>query len=126
MGKISQGNLIDKALEVVPDKNKVRIQGITLYGRLAKMISRSRADFAIMLPAEITYFENKSQSLDLLSYRIAGIEPISTVYMMCNKNKASKKFLETVDAAIRELYQTPELISANTCKVIAKEVPLVV
>lgn len=122
---ISQGDFIDAALKHVPEKNKERIQGLTSYGSLGQMISRERADFAIMLPHEIAHFENKFHPLNLLAYRIDGVEPVSTMHMMCNKNNASKRFLKTVDTALRELYKTPEFVSANTFKVATEEVPFV-
>lgn len=122
---ISQGDYIDAAVKNVPEKNKLRIQGLTSYSSLAKMINRSRADFAIMLPLEIAHFENKFYPLDLMTYRIEGVEPVSSVHMMCNRNKASKEFLRIVDGTIQELYKTPEFTSANIFKVEAKEVPSV-
>ncbi len=124
--KISQGELIDKAMNDIPEKNKILIKGLASYAGLAKMISRSRADFAIMIPSAVTEFENEFYPLELLSYRMEGVEPISTIHMMCNKNKASTTFLETVDATLRELYKTPEFLSANTLNVSVKEAPLVI
>jgi hypothetical protein len=122
---ISQGDFIDAAVKSIPEKNKVRIQGLTSYGSLAKMINRARADFAIMLPFEIAHFENKFYPLDLLAYRIAGVEPTSSVHMMCNKSKASKEFISIVDATMRELYKKPEFVAANTFKVASQEIPAI-
>lgn len=122
---ISQGDFIDAAVKRVPDSNKAYIQGLTSYGSLAKMINRARADFAIMLPLEVAHFEENFYPLDLLTYRIEGVEPVSSIHMMCNKSEASKQFLQTVDETIRILYKTPEFVSANTLNVLAKEVPSV-
>jgi len=110
----------------IPEKNKILIKGLASYAGLAKMISSSRADIAIMIPSAVTEFENEFYPLDLLSYRMEGVEPISTIHMMCNKNKASTTFLETVDATLRELYKTPEFLSANTLNVSVKEAPLII
>lgn len=122
---ISQGDLIDAAVKSIPEKNKVRIQGLTSYSSMAQMIHRSRADFGIMLPFEVAYFENKFYPLDLSAYRIAGAEALSAVHMMCNKRKASKEFLSIVDIALLELYKTPEFIAANTFEVSSKEIPAI-
>lgn len=123
---ISQGDYIDRALDKVAEKNKVSIQGMTSYTNLAKLILRSRADFAILPPAELTHHEKDASSLNLLSYRIEGIEPVSKVYMMCNKSDASKRFLATVNKIIRGLYKTPEYMSASLLNVSKNEAPFVV
>ena len=123
--KIVQGDFIDAAVKSIPEKNKVSVQGLTSYSNLANMINRSRADFAIMPPLEVARFENTFYPLDLLVYRIEGVEPVSTVHMICNRNEASKQFLSKVDATLRELYKTPAFTAANIFKVEAKEVPSV-
>jgi hypothetical protein len=124
--KISQGELIDKSIKNIPEKNKFVIQSPTEYAHLAKMINRSRADFAILYSAAVTEFENEFYPLGLLSYRIEGVEPISSVHIMCNKNKASSRFLATVNEAIIELYKTPQFVSANILNVSPNEVPLII
>lgn len=126
LGNISQGEFIDKAIKDIPEKNKIIISGLTSYTSLVKMISRSRADFAIMSPYAVTEFEHEADTLDLLSYRMQGVELISTIHMMCNKNKASTKILAMVDATLRALYQTPEFLLANTVNMSAKEAPLII
>lgn len=122
---ISQGDFIDAAVKRIPEKNKVRIQGLTSYSSMAKMIHRSRADFGIMLPLEVAHFENKFYPLDLFAYRIAGTEALSSVHIMCNRNNASKEFLGIVDEAMQELYKTPEFVAANTFKVVPQEIPAI-
>ncbi len=123
---ISHGDYLDNALNKVAYKNKAFVQGMTSHVNLAKLVVHSRADFAIMPPAELAHIEGNLRSMGLVSYRIAGIEPVIKVYMMCNKNEASKKFIQTVDAAIRELYDSPEYMSANLLNISANEVPFVI
>lgn len=123
---ISQGDYIDTVIKSLAAKNKRHIQGMTSYLNLAKLIVRSRADFAILPPAELNHYENNTASLNLLSYRIAGIEPVSKVYMMCNKTEASKIFLKTANAVIRELYQTPDYLAAGLIDVTEKDAPFVI
>ncbi|MFT6267532.1 MAG: hypothetical protein ACJAVV_000330 [Alphaproteobacteria bacterium] len=123
---ISYGNLIDQAIKTIPSKNKIIIQGLTSHDSLAKMIERDRTDYAIMFPSEVIEFENNLQALDLLSYRIEGVKPISTGHLMCNKNEASKAFLKTVNSKVLELYASPEFIKANTLNVTQQETALVI
>ncbi|MDT0595006.1 hypothetical protein [Glaciecola petra] len=123
---ISQGDHIDAALKNIAQKNKVSIQGMTSYLNLALLITRSRADFAILPPAELNHYENNTESLNLLSYRIAGIEPVSKVHMMCNKTKASAVFLKTANSVIRDLYQTPEYLAAGLIDVAEEDISFVI
>lgn len=123
---ISHGDYLDNALKQVANKNKAFVQGMTSHVNLAKLVVHSRADFAIMPPAELVHVEGNSTSMGLMSYRIAGIEPVIKVYMMCNKNEASKKLVNAVNAVIRDLYNSPEYMSASLLNVVANEVPFVV
>lgn len=112
--QVSYGQVLDNAISKIPDKNKLNIQTESAHGSLVKMIERGRADYAIMFPAEIAQFESEFYKLDLLSYGIATMNPISTGHMMCTKNQASKDFLETVDHALGSLYKQPEFVTAST------------
>lgn len=123
---ISYGSVVDEALETIPDKNKIIIQGLSSHGSLARMIERDRTDYAIMFPSEVTDFENDATPLNLLSYRIAGVNPISTGHVMCNKNQASKDFLLTVNNKLIELYRSPSFIKANTLNVSPKDTELLI
>ncbi|MFT4653370.1 MAG: hypothetical protein ACJA0G_001576 [Kangiellaceae bacterium] len=123
---ISYGNLIDQAIKTIPSNNKIVIQGLTSHSSLAKMIERGRTDYAVMFPSEIVEFENNAQPLDLLSYRIEGVKPISTGHLMCKKNEASKAFLKMANNKLLELYKSPSFIEANTLNVTQQERALVI
>jgi hypothetical protein len=90
------------------------------------MIERGRTDYAVMFPSEIVEFENNAQPLDLLSYRIEGVKPISTGHLMCKKNEASKAFLKMANNKLLELYKSPSFIEANTLNVTQQERALVI
>ena len=123
---ISYGNLVDEVLKTIPAKNKVIIQGLSSHGSLTKMIERGRTDYAIMFPSEVTDFENDSKPLHLLSYRIAGVKPVSSGHIMCNKNQASKDFLRIVNNKLIELYKSPSFVTANTLNISSKETELII
>lgn len=123
---ISYGELVDASLKNIPVKNKVVIQGLSSHGSSAKMIKRGRTDYAIVFPSEVAEFENDTQAFDLLSYRIEGIEPISTGHLMCNKTEASRAWLNKFDNILIELYKSSEYIKANIFKINSQEERLVV
>lgn len=123
---ISYGELVDASLKNIPLKNKVVIQGLSSHGISAKMINRGRADYAIVFPSEVAEFESDTQPVDLLSYRIDGIEPISTGHLMCNKTEASKAWLNKFDNILIELYESPEFLKASIFKINPQEELLVV
>lgn len=123
---VSYGNIIDEAINNIPSKNKIIIQGLTSHDSLAKMIERGRTDYAIIFPSEIAAFKSNTQAFDLLSYRIAGVKPISTGHLMCNKNEVSKAFLQEVNDTLIALYKTPAFIEANTLNVSPEEAAVVI
>jgi hypothetical protein len=103
----------------------VVIQGLSSNGSLVKMLERRRADYAILFPTEIAEFGSEDKAFNLLSYRISGVEPISSGHLMCNKNEASKAWLEKFNDIIVELYQSPEFVKANTFNTSPQEKTLI-
>jgi hypothetical protein len=125
-GDISYGELVDNALKKLPSENKVVIKGVSSNGLLINMIERGRADYAIMFPSEVAEFGSKELVFDLLSYKINGIEPISTGHLMCNKNEASKAWLSKFNDILVEMYQSAEFTKANTFNITPQEEILVI
>ena len=123
---ISYGELVDDALKNLPSENKVVISGVSSNGLLINMIEHSRADYAIMFPSEVAEFGSKEPGFDLLSYKISGIEPISTGHLMCNKNEASKAWLSKFNNILVEMYQSAEFTKANTFDITPQEEILVI
>jgi uncharacterized protein (TIGR02285 family) len=123
---ISYGELVDDVLNKLSSENKVVISGVSVNGLLINMIEHRRADYAIMFPSEVVEFGNKDPAFDLLSYKINGVEPVSTGHLMCNKNEASKAWISKFNNILVEMYQSAEFTKASTFNITPQEEILVI
>jgi len=119
--QISYGELLDKQITLIPDKQKVMRTSSAHASGLIEMFVRGRAEYALFYPQEL--HELGTPNLGR-SYAIDGIEPYVIGYIMCNKTQRMVDVVENINRNLRELFRSGEMLELHLARVGNMEVDI--
>lgn len=108
---ISFGNFLDQQIKQIIPENIYYRGGNQRVVALASMLYKSRVDFVLALPVDIT--PDEAQKTLLEQYTIAGAPPYLIAHFNCSKSNLGRRVINDINKVLVKLYQTEDYYLAH-------------
>lgn len=101
---ISFGNFLDQQIKQIKSKNIYYRSGSRRVVALSSMLYKSRVDFVLALPVDIT--PDEAQKSFLEQYTIAGAPPYLIAHFNCSNSLLGQAIINDINKILVKLYKT--------------------
>jgi len=108
---VSFGNFLDQQIEQINPTNIYYRGGNQRVLALASMLYKSRVDFVLALPVDITPDETQKHLIE--QYTIAGAPPYLIAHFNCSKSEFGQHVINDINKVLAKVYQTEDYYLAH-------------
>jgi len=108
---ISFGNFLDQQIKQIQSKNIYYRSGNRRVVALSSMLYKSRVDFLLALPIDITPDEAQKKLLE--QYTIAGAPPYLIAHFNCSNSQLGQAIVSDINKLLAKLYQTEDYYQSH-------------
>ncbi|KGJ91559.1 ABC-type transporter, periplasmic subunit family 3 [Colwellia psychrerythraea] len=108
---VSFGVFLDKQIQKIKAENIYYRGGNKRVVALSSMLYKSRVDFVLALPVDIT--PNEAQKPLIEQYTIAGAPPYLIAHFNCSKTSLGQRVIDDINQILTEIYQTKDYYRAH-------------
>ncbi len=108
---VSFGIFLDQQIEKIKPENIYYRGGNKRVVALSSMLYKSRVDFVLALPVDIT--PNKAQKQLIEQYTIAGAPPYLIAHFNCSKSPLGQGVINDINKILANVYQTKDYYQAH-------------
>lgn len=108
---VSFGNFLDQQIKQINPENIYYRGGTQRVRALGSMLYKSRVDFVLALPVDIT--PNEAQKPLLEQYTIAGAPPYLIAHFNCSKSELGQGVINDINNILAKVYQTKDYYQAH-------------
>ena len=108
---VSFGNFLDQQIKQINPVNIYYRGGTQRVRALGSMLYKSRVDFVLALPVDIT--PNEAQIPLLEQYTIAGAPPYLIAHFNCSKSELGQGVINDINKILAKVYQTKDYYQAH-------------
>ena len=108
---VSFGNFLDQQIAQIDPANIYYRGGNQRVMALASMLYKSRVDFVLALPVDIT--PSKAQKPLLEQYTIAGAPPYLIAHFNCSNSSLGQLIINDINKILAKLYQSKDYYQAH-------------
>ncbi|KGJ96840.1 hypothetical protein GAB14E_1308 [Colwellia psychrerythraea] len=108
---VSFGNFLDQQIKKINPANIYYRGGNQRVVALASMLYKSRVDFVLALPVDIT--PDKSEKHLLEQYTIAGAPPYLIAHFNCSNSAQGQRIINDINKILAKVYQTKDYYQAH-------------
>lgn len=108
---VSFGSFLDQQIKQLEPKNIYYRGGSQRVVALESMLLKSRVDFVLALPVDIT--PNEAQKELIEQYTIAGAPPYLIAHFNCSKGKLGQRIINDINKILATFYQTDDYYQAH-------------
>ncbi len=110
----SFGDALDNAVAELPARQITAISTSHYYQHFVAMFEAGRADFILLYPTEMQAYLQKNPALKVRQYPLAQAPAYASGHLMCGDTALTRKFIEKVDVALKQLYRQQAFVEANS------------
>ncbi|WP_231732972.1 MULTISPECIES: transporter substrate-binding domain-containing protein [Colwellia] len=108
---VSFGNFLDQQIKQINPENIYYRGGNQRVVALASMLYKSRVDFVLALPVDIT--PNEAQKTLLEQYTIAGAPPYLIAHFNCSNSQLGQGIINDINKILAKVYQSKDYYQAH-------------
>ena len=108
---ISFGNFLDQQIKQIKPANIYYRGGSQRVVALESMLLKSRVDFVLALPVDIT--PSEAEKVLLEQYTIAGAPPYLIAHFNCSKGPSGQRIIKDINKILAKFYQTEDYYLAH-------------
>ena len=108
---VSFGNFLDQQIKQIEPANIYYRGGNQRVVSLASMLYKSRVDFLLALPVDIT--PDRAQKELLEQYTIAGAPPYLIAHFNCSNSGLGQRIITDINRILAKVYQTKDYYQAH-------------
>lgn len=108
---VSFGNFLDKQIKQINPANVYYRGGNKRVFALASMLFKSRVDYVLALPVDIT--PDKAQKHLIEQYTIAGAPPYLIAHFNCSNSQLGQRIIHDINIILAKTYQTKDYYQAH-------------
>ncbi len=108
---VSFGNFLDQQIKQINPANIYYRGGNQRVVALASMLYKSRVDFVLALPVNIT--PNETQKPLLEQYTIADAPPYLIAHFNCSKSELGQELINDINKILAKIHQTKDYYQAH-------------
>lgn len=108
---VSFGIFLDEQIQKIKPENIYYRGGNKRVVALSSMLYKSRVDFVLALPVDIT--PNEAQKPLIEQYAIAGAPPYLIAHFNCSKTPLGQRVIDDINQILTEIYQTKDYYQAH-------------
>lgn len=108
---VSFGNFLDKQIKQIKPANIYYRGGSQRVVALESMLLKSRVDFVLALPVDITPSEAEKTLIE--QYTIAGAPPYLIAHFNCSKGPLGQRIIKDINKILAKFYQTQDYYLAH-------------
>ncbi len=108
---VSFGIFLDQQIQKIKPENIYYRGGNKRVVALSSMLYKSRVDFVLALPVDIT--PNKTQQQLIEQYTIAGAPPYLIAHFNCSNSPLGQDVINDINKILANLYQTKDYYQAH-------------
>ena len=108
---VSFGNFLDQQIKQINPTNIYYRGGTQRVVALASMLYKSRVDFVLALPVDIT--PNEAQKPLLEQYTIAGAPPYIIAHFNCSNSEFGQLVINDINKILADVYKTKDYYQAH-------------
>lgn len=108
---VSFGNFLDQQIKKIKPANIYYRGGNQRVVALSSMLYKSRVDFVLALPVDITPNEAQKQLIE--QYTIAGAPPYLIAHFNCSKSQLGQRVINDINKILADIYQTKDYYQAH-------------
>jgi uncharacterized protein (TIGR02285 family) len=108
---VSFGTFLDQQIQKIKPENIYYRGGNKRVVALSSMLYKSRVDFVLALPVDIT--PNKAQQQLIEQYTIAGAPPYLIAHFNCSKGPLGQAVINDINKILAKVYQTKDYYQAH-------------
>jgi len=108
---VSFGNFLDQQIKQIKPVNIYYRGGSQRVVALASMLYKSRVDFVLALPVDITPIESQKPLLE--QYTIAGAPPYLIAHINCSNSSLGQRIISEINEILAKLYQSNDYYQAH-------------
>ena len=109
---VSFGNFLDQQIKQIKPTNIYYRGGSQRVVALESMLLKSRVDFVLALPVDIT--PSKAEKVLIEQYTIAGAPPYLIAYFNCSKGPLGQRIIKDINKILANFYQTEDYYLAHS------------
>ena len=108
---VSFGIFLDQQIQKIKPENIYYRGGNKRVVALSSMLYKSRVDFVLALPVDIT--PNEVQKPLIEQYTIAGAPPYLIAHFNCSKSPLGQRVIDDINKVLIKIYQTKDYYQAH-------------
>ena len=108
---VSFGIFLDQQIQKIKPENIYYRGGNKRVVALSSMLYKSRVDFVLALPVDITPNEDQKQLIE--QYTIAGAPPYLIAHFNCSKSPLGQRVITDINEILAKVYQTKDYYQAH-------------
>lgn len=108
---VSFGVFLDQQIQKIKPENIYYRGGNKRVVALSSMLYKSRVDFVLALPVDITPNEDQKQLIE--QYTIAGAPPYLIAHFNCSKSPLGQRVINDINKILAKVYQTKDYYLAH-------------
>jgi len=108
---VSFGNFLDQQIKKIKPANIYYRGGNQRVVALSSMLYKSRVDFVLALPVDLTPNEAQKQLIE--QYTIAGAPPYLIAHFNCSKSQLGQRVINDINKILANVYQTKDYYQAH-------------
>ena len=108
---VSFGIFLDQQIQKIKPENIYYRGGNKRVVALSSMLYKSRVDFVLALPVDITPNEDQKQLIE--QYTIAGAPPYLIAHFNCSKSPLGRRVITDINKILAKVYQTKDYYQAH-------------
>jgi uncharacterized protein (TIGR02285 family) len=108
---VSFGVFLDQQIQKIKPENIYYRGGNKRVVALSSMLYKSRVDFVLALPVDIT--PNETQKPFVEQYTIAGAPPYLIAHFNCSKSPLGQRVIDDINKILAKVYQTEDYYQAH-------------
>ena len=108
---VSFGIFLDQQIQKIKPENIYYRGGNKRVVALSSMLYKSRVDFVLALPVDITPNEAQKQLIE--QYTIAGAPPYLIAHFNCSKSQFGQLVINDINKILAEIYKTKDYYQAH-------------
>jgi uncharacterized protein (TIGR02285 family) len=108
--QISYGDILDKQIASLADKNKMTRESSEHDTGILDMFSLGRAEFALLYPQQVFTFKS---NLEVQSYELESIAPYALGHLMCTNTLESIEFIDRVNERLSSAESFNDLLKIH-------------
>jgi uncharacterized protein (TIGR02285 family) len=108
---VSFGDFLDQQISQIKPKNIYYRGGSKRVVALSSMLYKSRVDFLLALPVDITPSETQKKSLE--QYTIAGAPPYLIAHFSCSSGELGQLIINDINKILAKTYKTEAYYQAH-------------